>query len=280
MSLDTLNNGDSGLEARTKINAAITAVNAGGSIVSGTGVLSGNIIPSVPAQGATGWIDMSQWNNASEGTMDISNAMGITSISLSYSEPGTDWHWVDLNSNTNYTSVFAAIQTILETYGYTIHVTGISGGVMHLYDTDTTGVWSVLTITQSISGVTSSGQTTGTVEAPTSGATTQAVLIEGASLKKTIPLRVGWHSTADIPGVTACIALRQIEGDFIPIGEDVDLSSHSTGEWSNTNADFARIGDAYTRWVNGILEADLVVYYNDTPPDQGSVTFWAQAYQN
>lgn len=280
MSLDTLNNGDSGLDSRTKINAAITAVNAGGSIVSGTGVLSGNIIPSVPAQGAIGWIDMSQWNNATEGTMDISNAMGITSISLSYSEPGTDWHWVDLNSNTNYTSVFAAIQTILETYGYTIHVTGISGGVMHLYDTDTTGVWSVLTITQSISGVTSSGQTTGTVEAPTSGATTQAVLIEGASLKKTIPLRVGWHSTADIPGVTACIALRQIEGDFIPIGEDVDLSSHSTGEWSNTNADFARIGDAYTRWVNGILEADLVVYYNDTPPDQGSVTFWAQAYQN
>ena len=280
MSLDTLNNGDSGLEARTKINAAIAVVNASGSIVSGTGVLSGNTIPSVPAQGAIGWIDMSQWNPATEGTMDISNAMGITSISLSYSDPGTDWYWVDLNSNTNDTSVFAAIQTILETYAYTIHVTGISGGVMHLYDTDTVGVWSMLTITQSISGVTSSGQTQGAVEVPTSGATTQAVLIEAASLKKTIPLRVGWHSTADIPGVTACIALRQAEGDFIPLGEDVDLSSHSTGEWSNANADFARIGDAYTRWVDGMLEADLVVYYNDTPPDQGSVTFWAQACQN
>jgi len=254
----------------------------GAALVAGAGNLQGNTVPGTSATGAGGYLDMGSWTPLSEGTIRIANYQYDITFTLANVDPANGTQWIDTNSSTTGDQVVFNISSYLSGSAGSINVEGTSGGRMDLRDVYDTGPTSWLTVTSTLPEATYSGTTYGESEMPGSGAVTTVVLVAWAAGKTTFPLRCAWNLASSIPGCYLQFALRRHStGELLALtGGTIDVASVPVGEVSNAMAGGqGAVASAFSPWVNGCLEADLVAYYGESPPDGGEIGVWAQALQ-
>lgn len=182
MSLDTLNNGDSGLQARTKINAAITAVN-GLPIQNGTALLYGYPSLGDDAFPATGSIDLPDLDGTSHGTIYIgADSTYDRTITLAASDPGDGSAWVNPADYPVSADLVAAVLDAVSAAMSGIATVSVSGNHADL-QAYSTGSGSSFYIETTIDGASVTGGT-GTDATGPSGEVNNVTLVAAPASKK------------------------------------------------------------------------------------------------
>lgn len=182
MSLDTINNGDTGLQARTKINAAIAAVN-GLPIQSGTAVIHGFTSMGDDAYPATGSIDLPDLDGDFHGTIFIgADSSYDRTITLAASDPGDGSAWVNPADHPVSADLVAAVFDAVSTAMSGIATVTVSGNHADL-QAFSTGSGSTLYIETTIDGASVTGGT-GTDAAGPNGEVNNVTLVTAPSLRK------------------------------------------------------------------------------------------------
>lgn len=267
MSLDTLNNGDSGLEARTKINAAIAAVNAG-TLVRGIGVLQGNTTPGIDPNPPTSVIDAFSWGVGDASIITLSTNDSLTrTIKVSVSDPADGSDWLDTSSIANATDLTAALGTIISSYP---EYTSVSAAGAILYFSGTLP-GSVYAITATATGTLSASVLSpGGDGQPATGGILSVIVIPKISGKKTLPLRIGLFGSTGDCTLSFSLSSTSISLDLCnPVTVNVDSGEVELGMTA------APITPFITAWLNGLIDADLTANIQGYIADGATINVWA-----
>lgn len=226
MSLSTLNNGDSGLDARTKINAAIAAVNAG-TILRATGTLQAYTVPGVaatsppPLQLSFGDPVFVQ-GNPYYATYSVDGSIYI--IAFGNLDPGSNDYWID-------SSTFTTADDYAQAFWNYVGTTLPQGGELALTGNDNAGNIEITnlsaagnsSISCSFSAFgSSSGGGAGTDEIAPVGATTSVDLVPGVS-GKSVKIIQAW-----VFGSMSVDVYAALYGAGTPMTFDYDLAAGVT----------------------------------------------------
>ena len=286
MSLDTLNNGDSGLEARTKINAAIAAVNASGdggtALVRGKGKLTGHIYPQVDATPGHGGAYFNEWSPPGTGTVVINIQSTPYTFTFDYADPMDGSYFIDM---TGFSSADDAANAF-----YSGVSSVLSGVVQNLsldwrtvaFDTIATGSGATVTVSVSLSG--SGGIYNNGADGYAATGGTQSIDIIPADGTKTIkPVRI-WVYSEDQ-------SQASFFGIFVGLRLVVGGSAYELGKIAGTSFGGAELAPFLSttdvniaqEWFAGRASAKLTAYLGSeegyTVPVGGQVTVYAIAEQ-
>lgn len=284
MALDTLNNGDSGLEARTKINAAIAAVNAGGgaNLVRSKGTLTGHTYPAVDATPGHGGAYFNEWSPSGTGTVVINIQSIPYTFTFDYADPMNGSYFIDM---TGFSSADDAANAF-----YSAVSSALSGVVQNLsldwrtvaFDTIATGSGATVTVSVSLSG--SGGiYTNGADGYAATGGTQSIDLIPADGTKTLKPVRI-WvysedQSQASFAGVFVALRLM-VGGSAYELGKIAGTSFGGAELAPFLNTTDVNIAQ---EWFAGRASAKLTAYLGNeegyTIPVGGQVTVYAIAEQ-
>jgi hypothetical protein len=260
MALDTLNNGDSGLEARTKINAAIAAVNAG-TILRGSGTLLGYTDAGSPATPPPSLLV--PVSSVPLGVSWSLNANGVTYVFNWYDmDPALGGTWIDTSAfGGDPALAVSAFINALNGVGLDIITAGNPSGNDILIRNEGTGVDANLSIDQP-----STGGGNGADAVPPSGEVTEVELIPANGAMTLRPIKAGVYGVDGL-NCTVGFALK-LGGGYYQIG--MDFSAFVTdGEIT--------VQQYYPLWITGVAGASLVARITGDVSNGGSLDCWAIA---
>lgn len=286
MSLDTLNNGDSGLEARTKINAAIAAVNAGGNgggaLVRAKGTLTGHTTPGGDATPGHGGAYFNEWSSSGTGTVDVTIQGTSYTFTFDFADPMNGSYFIDITgfssgddaANAFYSGAASVLSSVVQNLSLESRTVA--------FDTIATGSSATVTVSVALSG--SGGIYNNGADGYAATGGTQSIDLIPADGTKTIkPVRI-WvysedQSQATFPGIFVGLRLM-VAGTPYELGK-IGGTSFGGAELapflSTTDVNIAQ------EWFAGRASAKLTAYLgNDegyTVPVGGQVTVYAIAEQ-
>jgi hypothetical protein len=270
MSLDTLNNGDSGLDARTKINAAIDAVNAS-TIIRGSGVLQGHTNPGSPENAPS---DLSYNLAFDQEFLLFYTHNGTTySFTISVTDPADSTIWIDSSGFSTAldpaTAVAAAINA-LSIPGITASNAEATSQNCIVSDTNTGPAESHSgSLTNTTDPITVTGGGSGSSAVPPSGATSEVTIIPADESKDVKMIKAGVYNAGGGVNTTVQIALT-VASTYYPIG--AAFSAYTmTGE--------VAAGEFFFEWVTGRPAASVVARMTGEIPTGGALACWAVVEQ-
>lgn len=265
MSLDTLNNGDSGLEARTKINAAIAAVN-GGTLLRATGTLQAftnagaGATPPPP-------LDINFLTNVGDVFSLTIMVDGVTKV-IAMSDDGPSDYYADASTFSTANDYVAAFDEAMAYFGFSnVEKTADDGSGNIQYTNSSTGA------SANISGGSATTNGTGTISfsnggagtdlVPPSGDISEVVLVNAVA-GKTIKLINAWFDGGISPGPTFSLYKRSSGGADTSISFEASM---------NTGGVIYPQGGNMSGWMNGLTPGSSLVakvYETSVLPTDGS----------
>ena len=286
MALDTLNNGDSGLQARTKINAAIAAVNASGgggtNLVRGKGTLTGHIYPAVDATPGHGGAYFNEWFSPGTGTVVVTIQSTSYTFTFDYADPADGSYFIDMNGFSSGDDVanafYSGASSVLSGVAQNLSLDGRTVA----FDTLATGSGATVSVAALLAG--SGGiYNNGTDGYAATGGTQSIDLIPADGTKTLKPVRI-WvysedQSQALFPGIFVGLRLT-VGGANYELGKIAGTSfggAELTPFLSTTDVNIAQ------EWFAGRASAKLTAYLGNeegyTVPVGGQLTVYAIAEQ-
>lgn len=265
MSLDTLNNGDSGFNARTKINAAIDAVNAG-AILRGSGVLMGNtaigILASPPPPVTVAF------NSVPAGVWTLYVSGYSYTFTWANSDPSNGSVWIDSNPIMSASDAVFAFINAVNSLGIGTLAAGNPGGDNVLLENGSTGSTASLALSTSDGAATASLGGNGSDAVDPSGGTYEVAIIPASGVKSIKPIKVGVYDSTGLDSLVQ-FALK-VGGTYYPVGNEFPNYA--------MNGDIV-VGEFFGEWIDGRAGAALVARMTGSPPFGGTLTCWAVVEQ-
>lgn len=232
----------------------------GGSLVRGSGTLTGYDAAAVPAT-APPALTVQISTNADVLTLTILAGTPYV-FTLAASDPMDGTIWVDSSSNSNFTIAEALagyMETTIAPDGYT--ATWDSAESVTI-STSNTGAAHQINLTSAASQ-TITGGGFGVDAIPASGGVQEVTLLTYDAAKTTKPLRLGVYGSPTAPG-TVAFYLKTSGGTYYQLASPLS----ATGE--------PAVGSHFTEWVSGRAAVSLVARLL-TPGENGSSAVWVIA---
>lgn len=261
MALDQINNGDSGADARAKINAAIAAVE----LVRGSGVLQGYTDPGSEAQPPPEAI-LTFSGLTKEFVIVVDVPTGSYVFTASASDPGNGSVWVGSSLwSTLYDAAYYTKEAMVAVGITDLTIYNGVSETINFLPSFTTGSLTV-TDPNGNAAITIDGGGSSTPAVPPSGEVDEVVLIAQDGTKTVKPVLLGYYIE---PGfaldATVQFALKVGE-TYYPLGDDVPNNELQGNVPANS---------FFAEWVSGRASASLVARMTSAVPTEGMLNCWA-----
>lgn len=277
MALSQLSNGDTGLQARTKINAALTAVDAlaNARMLRGSGQLKGNTTPHGSPTPVTGYsINVTGGSGSGTLTVDVSGVVVV--MTFDTTDPMDGSVFIDITAFSGQLDYALAIEGMLNS-NLAAYVTNVVRNEFQVtFDTIATGSAIYVNATMTMSNVTTSGNVPGTDGAEGYGAVTEIEIFPAVSGKTILPVRVFALGDGAFSGMTVDVCLKE-GGSYYPLCAEFSTVV-AAGEILGASGNMP-MGAYQVRWINGLFNGSLVARLIGTVTDGGTLTVYAIAEQ-